>query len=280
MHGRARRNYGFTLIELLTVMAIAAVLFAIMIPIGRRMREDNRTSLCEVNLQTVYRALAMYKADEGAHPYFDPHGVQDPAHPSAGEPVSYHTDPLDPSSPLSPESWANRRHYGLLLLLDSGYISDPKALQCPRDLGPREPSVGPYESYCIALDGSGVPIVDSGGIGIYKYEPNRVRQADHASDPCYAPGDWYRQLAPESQSDPGYTEFRDRYWMPRDSAIITWCDYHARTYTRGGEGQYIVLFNDGRIQPRPEAHFLDGKGGTDCPGLEYGWRNALPEEGE
>jgi prepilin-type N-terminal cleavage/methylation domain-containing protein len=286
--GRAMRNSGFTLIEMMTVIAVVAVLFAIMIPIGRRMREDNRTSMCELNLQSIYRGLKMYRLDEGAYPYLDPLGVPDADHPDAGEPPPYH-DPLDPTGPPTAQSWEGRRHYGLLKLLDAGYITNPKTLECPRDPGPRTTSIvpdttgvssiGPYESYCIIVDETGAPIMVTHpptGIDhpIYKYQPNRRWQ--EAGEPPFT-ADWYRQLASGVPTDPSdltiqYADFSDRYWMPRDSAIITWCDYHARTYTRGGKNQYIVLFQDGRIQPRPEDEFMAD--------LENAWRNALPEEGE
>lgn len=284
---RVLRSRGFTLVEMMTVIGVVALLFAIMIPIGRRMRESNRMNMCEVNLQSVYRALKMYQLDEGAYPYFDPMGVNDAEHPYAGEPPPYH-DPTDPTGPPTPESWEGRRHYGLLKLLDAGYITNPKTLQCPRDPGPqttsmvpdtsRVSSIGPYESYCIVLDESGAPVLVTDPItgeqrAIYKYQPNRRRQ--EAGEPPFT-SDWYRQLA-AAKPDPTdptkeYADFRDRYWMPQDSSIITWCDYHARSYTRGGKNQYIVLFHDGRIQPLPEDEFIAD--------LENGWRNVLPEEGE
>ena len=68
MKALRRATGGFTLIELLVVIGIFVILMAIMVPIGKRLRESNRTSGCMSQMQRVGQALKVYFMDEQGVP--------------------------------------------------------------------------------------------------------------------------------------------------------------------------------------------------------------------
>jgi prepilin-type N-terminal cleavage/methylation domain-containing protein len=57
------KNSAFTLIELLTVLVIAAILLAILLPAMSRAREQARSISCRSNLKQNFYILSMYSSD-------------------------------------------------------------------------------------------------------------------------------------------------------------------------------------------------------------------------
>ena len=71
--GRPKR-FGFTLIELITVIAIIAILAAMLWPVGSRMVERGRASVCMSNLRQLALGVALYCGDhDGAFPDSSPY---------------------------------------------------------------------------------------------------------------------------------------------------------------------------------------------------------------
>ncbi|HOF86749.1 MAG TPA: prepilin-type N-terminal cleavage/methylation domain-containing protein [Armatimonadota bacterium] len=62
------RHAGYTLVEMMVVVAIIAVLAAILIPVVFSARDGVLRAQCIAQLDTVGRALAMYRQDCGAYP--------------------------------------------------------------------------------------------------------------------------------------------------------------------------------------------------------------------
>lgn len=91
-----KRKTGFTLIELVVVMAIAALLSAILLPVFGNVRENSRQTGCISNLHSILIALKVYALDNSGT--------------------------LPPASP----DYAGRLYSG-------GYIDNLNAFKCPND---------------------------------------------------------------------------------------------------------------------------------------------------
>ena len=63
-----QRVAGFTLVELLVVMAIAALMISITLPVYLNMRRTNRYNTCMQNMKEIGTALELYRADFGYYP--------------------------------------------------------------------------------------------------------------------------------------------------------------------------------------------------------------------
>lgn len=59
---------GFTLIEMLIVIAILAILFAILIPVGSKVRKLSENATCVANIRTIATAMMAYYADHDEFP--------------------------------------------------------------------------------------------------------------------------------------------------------------------------------------------------------------------
>jgi prepilin-type N-terminal cleavage/methylation domain-containing protein len=244
------RIAGFTLIEMIVVIALVAVLAAIIVPIGRRLRVDNRKMTCQQHLQAILQALKMYRLDEGQFPYFDP--IAD------GPPRAY-SPALDPD---------NRRHFGLMLLLDGGYITNPRILTCGDDRSgfaacyDTVDPCGPPPGGCARQTADVVEayVRKDCAADAWPYQPFRGQTTDDI-DPVTGRNQLYRQLVgPRSDGLPGGGWGSARYWVPDDTTIVTWCPHHAKRLTRGGRGQYLVLYYDGRINEQDASLFAAGGG--------------------
>jgi prepilin-type N-terminal cleavage/methylation domain-containing protein len=230
---------GFTLVELLVVIAIMVLLMAIIVPVGKGLREGNAAMSCQARMQHIGVALKAYFMDEQGLP---PLGV----------PVDGDGNPEDVD--INTSRWP-----GLMLLYDYGYIGSRSTLHCPRDVYAAQGSAEYHQSYTdkdvnvkIEYDGNDIPV------NAYRYMPHRW-----APDTSVVGSDFYRQL----DTDPGATVVLggDDYKivgptfgeMPTDSAIVTWCDAHYESYEREDQGQYMVLFWDGTVQSLDGALFRD-----------------------
>lgn len=221
---------GFTLIELLVVIGIFVVLSAIMVPIGKRLNESNRFSRCEAQLQRVGQALKMY--------YLDEQGVPPIAASPAGV-VDYDSFP------------------GLGVLWRMEYLKNREALHCPRmsDANGKaitHASPDYFRSYMIR-DTKVKPSADP--LKQYKYMPYRW------ATPATHPNDYMRQLTRNTHSQviggTTYTVTGSSSSMPPDDTIVTWCNYHAATYTMNKHGQYVVLYWDGSVRVQDQEVFTD-----------------------
>jgi prepilin-type N-terminal cleavage/methylation domain-containing protein/prepilin-type processing-associated H-X9-DG protein len=225
-------NQGFTLLELLTVIAIMVILMALIFPVFKSLREGNQIMACTSRLQRIGQGLKLYYLDEhGVPPYY-----LDPASASGS---------LDTATPIGT---------GLAGLLTGDYLTDRNALHCPR-------AVMVFASdplYLHSYDGRDTTVeTDSTAYGTFNQYKYLSTRGVLSSDP-----DYYRQLtacapAGTGQSYPQPPTTPDLNWQPDDQTVVTWCDYHADTYTRGGDGQYNVLFWDGSVVCIPEAVMRD-----------------------
>jgi prepilin-type N-terminal cleavage/methylation domain-containing protein len=239
-----RHDLGFTLLELLVVIGIFVVLTAIIVPIGQRLRETNRTSTCEAHLAHIGQALRAYYMDEGGVP---PVGV--PGSITGGKPSPSATT-------VDLAAWPS-----LQCLYVLGYLGDRNTLHCPRHtvastgktLDVDNPEF--YQSYLRAdpkAKPSGSPLLR------YKYMPYRYQWAGQSN----YPNDARRQLATNIREvNIGGTNTLVSSCaygtMPADDTIVTWCNYHADTYKLNGHGQYVVLYWDDSVKLLDQELFRD-----------------------
>lgn len=222
---RRRSKKGFTLLELVVVVAIITVLAAITIPTSRKVKEGNRMVTCQGHMRNIYQALKMYRLDEQAFPFFDPNDA-------------FATGAGGPPAPYNPATDGLHRHYGLLQLVDAGYVSSLETMLCPDDVrrdqtGQSYNDATRYETYEVYTRQDIFRHASSAMTAEWKYQP--FRGETDGSNP-----DYYRQLV-------GPSGFRDRNWIPAETTVVLWCDQHADILTRGGEPQYILLLWDGRV---------------------------------
>lgn len=243
-----RAKSGFTMIELLVVIAIMAILMAIIVPIGKRLRENNTTSRCEAQLAHVGQALKAYFIDEGGVP---PVGVEGTLNGS--------DEPVPTGTAIDLQMWP-----GLQTLFAMEYLRNRATLHCPRHQfdthGDPITSSSPeyYQSY--TQRDEKVKPTDS-PLKQYKYMPYRwTLQAD---DPNNYLRQLTRNLKQESIAGTDYLVTTTSGAMPPDDTIITWCNQHADTYSINGHGQYVVLFWDGSVKLLDQELFQDTTAGPD-----------------
>lgn len=231
-----RKPSGFTMIEIMVVIGILALLMAIIVPVGKRLTENNKTSRCEAQLSHLGQALKLY--------YLDEQGVP-PIGATATGVVDHDLFP------------------GLGVLYSLDYLRNREALHCPRHLladsgdnvtGDAITKDSPeyYRSYMLrdrAVKPGTEPLKQ------YKYMPYRYAlQADY-------PDDYLRQLTRNVQSvDLGgttYTVSGASSALPPDDTIVTWCNYHAESYRINRHGQYVVLYWDGSVRLMDQELFTD-----------------------
>ncbi len=223
MSRRSSVTIGFTLIELMVVVGIAMVLLAISVPVVQNIAAGNALARCNIQLQQIGQALKIYHLDYGAVP---------PRY------------PLNPADSQSAVGGA-----GLDALWRTDYLRNRKALHCPRDLAHSDTS-DPiyYESYS-DVDAEAKP----GDPATYHYNQYKYLSYRGVDD---TDGDYYRQLA-DIVGWAGSLPIFDTDWHPDDTTVVTWCNWHTDTITRGGEPQYLVLFWDGSVSIMPSPLLAD-----------------------
>lgn len=239
---RTRSSGGFTLTELIVVMAIAATVVAITIPVARSLSDGNRAMGCSTQMQRLSQAIRMYTLDEGSVP---------PLYPSPQ--TLYDGDVLLPD--VEDEAgWADEklRRSGLLKLVDAGYLGGDDTLHCPADWRHGRDHVLYAYSYMTQDEEAIATSSPYGEYNRHKYLSSRGIARD-AADP-----DVRRQLTPlpAGAGDLVRPEI-SRAWRPDDSTLVLWCDHHYHTIRRGGEGQYNVLFWDGSVRRMAGALFRE-----------------------
>lgn len=224
-----RTTSGFSLMELLVVIGIFVVLMAIIVPVGKRLREGNRTSTCEVHLAQIGQAMRAYYMDEHGAP---PVGVLDAD--GDGSPDNLVVDAT---------TWPQ-----LQVLWRLDYLRSRDILHCPRHLldstgAAMRPSSPEYYTSYMGRDEKAKPL---NSIREFRYLPYRFATATDFPD------DYRRQLCQGAALvDMGGTTYRvagPMESMPPDDTVITWCDRHAETHKVGGHGQYLVLYWDGSVE--------------------------------
>lgn len=221
---------GFTLVELLTVIAIAVILMAITVPVGRSLRDGNRMMACASALHAIHQALKMYWLDERAVP-----------------------PPYDPAYLPNPGEHPRDSHGGLYRLYATGYLSKEVTLHCPahaRDPQTMRNVTSKDLEYYHSYDGldPDAKVANGNPIGVlarFTYMPYRG-EADQGSP------DYHRQLAAPDLNDPGRAAYLPT-WTIDDSAVVCWCPHHARSVKRGGEPAYHVLFWGGEVLVKGES---------------------------
>ena len=221
--------------ELLVVMGIAMVLLAISVPVTQNIAAGNALARCNTQLQQIGQALKIYHLDYGAVP------------------PRYALDPTDSQSAVDGS--------GLDALWRTDYLRNRKALHCPRDLAHSDTS-DPiyYESY------SGVDVeAKPGDPATYHYNQYKYLSYRGITYDDYVAGDddYYRQLAdivgwaPPDPVTGKILPIFDTDWHPDDTTVVTWCNWHTDTISRGGEPQYLVLFWDGSVSSMRASLFTD-----------------------
>jgi hypothetical protein len=178
----------------------------------------------------------------------------------------------------------------LMALYTQQYLKDKTALHCPGDMVNKDPSLPSYYESYSWIQPSTTPAgqlvkikyvndqdsgdtynTDSIEINRFKYMPCRLFNwqlpASGATPPTV--GTLQQELAPGMTAvtvngQKYWAPTVDTTWMPADSTIITWCDAHVSNYTKGGVGQYQVLFWDGSVSMKSRVWFEQG-GGTPGP---------------
>jgi len=212
------------------VIGIFVVLTAIIVPIGQRLRESNRTSTCEAHLSHVGQALKAYFLDESGVP---PMGVQGTI--TAGVPAPNSTD-VDLSTGRrctccsSWDTWAIAARCTAATHQDAGG-------------GAAYRRIAEYYASYVLPDEDAKPT--GARLRQYKYMPFRYKWSGQSD----FPNDARRQLTSNvRQVDVGGTSYivtSHSSEMPPDDTIITWCNYHADNYKLNRHGQYVVLYWDG-----------------------------------
>ncbi|MEN6305864.1 MAG: prepilin-type N-terminal cleavage/methylation domain-containing protein [Armatimonadia bacterium] len=257
-----RPSKGFTLIELLVVISIMAVLLAIIVPIGKRLRESNNTNRCEAQLAHLGQALKMYFLDEGGVPPVAVEGHFTGAEASRFDlPTECTSQPVVDDATVTHNAAVEEFWPGLQTLFYLDYLKDRKVLHCPRNT---EDSTGAtltsgssefYQSYTKMDENAKFGDNEARK---YKYFPCRFAlSADY-------PDDYRRQLTRTLiQTSDGYLVTGASSSIPPDDTIVTWCEYHASTYSINGHGQYVVLFWDGSVRLLDKELFTDDGVGPD-----------------
>ncbi|MHB8995804.1 MAG: type II secretion system protein [Armatimonadota bacterium] len=230
-----RRLSGFTMIELLIVIGIMAVLMAIIVPIGKRLSDSNRTSRCEAQLSHIGQALKLY--------YLDEQGVP----PMAVDATGVANFDLCP---------------GLDVLYRMEYLGNRQTLHCPQHTKTAANETVTtdtpeyYWSYMVR-DPKAKP--SSEAVLQYKYMPYRF------ADVGDYPDDYLRQLTRNTRSvsigGTTYTVTGHSPEQPPDNTMVTWCNYHADRYKINKHGQYVTLFWDGSVRLLDQELFTDGATG-------------------
>lgn len=162
-----KRKNGFTLIELLVVVAIIAILAAMLLPVLSKARERARRAVCINNLKQIGLSLAMYAQD------------YDEWYPVGNFTIN------------STTAFMSSARYDLKpLLVNNGYIKDPKVFHCPSDRAIYKSSIGTSYTYTAMQD-----IYSPGGKWYNwhylktKFYPNKPIVADFVV--CTHTGWWY-----------------------------------------------------------------------------------------
>jgi len=214
------------------------------VPVGKGLRESNAAMSCQARLQHIGSALKAYYIDERGFP---PLAV---AVDGDGNPES--------SAEIDTDLWP-----GLMVLYDTGYIRSKDSFHCPRDVEVAKGSDEYYQSYS-DKDPNAKAMFDNGTeqveieVNRYKYMPYRwMSEGDEGYD-SYGRRQLDREAkAVEIDGDNYKIVGGDVFNPPDDTTIVTWCEAHYNSYTREGEGQYMVLFWDGTVKSMDGALFRD-----------------------
>lgn len=278
---------GFTIMELLVVLAIAAIVAAIMLPVTQVLIEQNNVMLCSSNLQRLGVAMKAYHLDwQGVPPVLLPVTGATPWEDARDLPQAPEGFPavLSPHGYLEPNP--------LMALYRGGYLRDRRSLRCPRDMVTADPTDWRYYmSYAwrqpdITPAEEVVKITDAGSgeeirLNLYKYNPARI--PIYAGAPPWGVGPAPASYQQRRMLSPGFVAYlfvldvdpdgpgpappeprqywvthTDPLWWPDDTTVVTWCDAHADIYQRGGSGIYQVLFWDGSVMMKPRELFEVG----------------------
>lgn len=266
-----RKQSGFTMVELLTVIAIIAILAAIIFPIMSSAKASARKTQCISNMEQIFQALQLFKADEHRYPDF-----------IAG-PVAWRV-PGD-AYPLTESKGVTVN--GTLVSLYPEYIKASTDLKCPLSrASSRDIQVDPMYAALNAMDWVG------------RTPPLRFNGEDLGNG--NVPFNLYTGCSYDIQLPKGATEYEVHYstvWSSEDSVtvttaisdpsmreaalatierqlrwknppsdtMITWCSLHrdaAGDGTPANGSRDIVLFMDGNVKSLPSTAVRDA-----------GWKN-------
>lgn len=230
------RKLNFTLIELLIVIAIIAILASMLLPALNKAREKAKQSQCTSNQKQIAAAFMMYAND--FKDYF----------PKA----TYKADSSYMSAAAG--SW----DYSLLPYM----ANSKKTFKCPSDIADRSvlsvnTGRGPAQSY----------FANSGGA-----TNSATKINDFATSPLakkIASFKGQKVLTICVNAGPLVQAESERIWVTcGNAAVLDYSSLHAKPYTRGGTGGYVIAANthsrgstlalsDGSARHEPDSNLVN-----------------------
>lgn len=268
-----RKQSGFTMVELLTVIAIIAILAAIIFPIMSAAKASARKTQCISNMEQIFQALQLFKADEHRYPDF-----------IAG-PVSWKS----PGNAYKFNESKGVTQEGVLVSLYPEYIKATTDLKCPlsraTDIDIQvDPVYDLLHSMMDPWTGTAPPLryigedVGSGNVPFQLYKactydiqlPKNAAEYEVHYSTVWNSED--SKTITDTISDQSMREAalarieRQLHWkQPPSDTMITWCSLHRDTAPDGtptSGSRDIVLFLDGNVRSIPSTVLRDA-----------GWKN-------
>jgi prepilin-type N-terminal cleavage/methylation domain-containing protein len=277
-----RKQSGFTMVELLTVIAIIAILAAIIFPIMSAAKASARRTQCISNMEQIFQAMQLFKADEHRYPDF-----------IAG-PVAWKA----PNDAYKLTESKGVTQNGTLVSLYPEYIKAATDLKCPLSRATStDIQVDPMYDLLNALDWTNrtPPLrsigedLGSGNVPFQLYSactydvqlPKGATESEVHYSTIWSNDD--SETITSAISDQSMREAalatieRQLRWrQPPSDTVITWCSYHrdvANDGTPTSGSRDIVLFMDGNVKSIPSTVIRDS-------GWKNVWEKVNPNTGK
>jgi len=200
MVSRVRPNNGMTMIEVMVVLAIAAVLAAMVVPVFSAVQFRQHMGACASNLKTIGQALLMYRSD---HLGFPPDATEWWVAPNPPAPGQHGLGLAQLYYAYWIYEQASPSDYEFYVVAPANYITEVRALHCPRAPADR-PDFASWR-----------PVLKTSG---QTYEPSPYLGG-------YNTYDWnYRRDRSSVWPEQGARNLMEPF--PPDNTVVTWCPMH------------------------------------------------------